>query len=90
MGVAVLLGGRIMAEAVARIPTGASSAKAAAARPRSGTRRARHDDGVAAAMDEAFRFTGATARGLTFERRWTTPGVHPYDEVTWERRKASI
>jgi len=25
-------------------------------------------------------------RGLTIERVWTTPGVHPYDEVTWQRR----
>ncbi|MEU7813840.1 vitamin B12-dependent ribonucleotide reductase [Pseudonocardia sp. NPDC049154] len=25
-------------------------------------------------------------RGLTVERLHTTPGVHPYDEVTWERR----
>ncbi|GAA5142322.1 vitamin B12-dependent ribonucleotide reductase [Pseudonocardia adelaidensis] len=24
--------------------------------------------------------------GLTVERLYTTPGVHPYDEVTWERR----
>ena len=30
----------------------------------------------------------ATSRrkGLTIERVWTTEGVHPYDEVTWERR----
>ncbi|MBA2455964.1 MAG: vitamin B12-dependent ribonucleotide reductase, partial [Nocardioidaceae bacterium] len=27
-----------------------------------------------------------TGRGLTIERVYTTPGVHPYDEVTWERR----
>jgi ribonucleoside-diphosphate reductase alpha chain len=26
------------------------------------------------------------AGGLTVERIYTTPGVHPYDEVTWERR----
>ena len=26
------------------------------------------------------------AKGLTFERIHTTPGVHPYDEVTWELR----
>ncbi|MFC5379804.1 vitamin B12-dependent ribonucleotide reductase [Aquipuribacter nitratireducens] len=26
------------------------------------------------------------ARGITVERVWTTPGVHPYDEVTWESR----
>lgn len=24
--------------------------------------------------------------GITVERIYTTPGVHPYDEVTWERR----
>lgn len=27
-----------------------------------------------------------SATGLTVERIHTTPGVHPYDEVTWERR----
>ncbi|HET7676946.1 MAG TPA: LAGLIDADG family homing endonuclease [Candidatus Limnocylindrales bacterium] len=31
-----------------------------------------------------------TITGLTFERRWTTPGVHPYDELEWEIRSASI
>ena len=25
-------------------------------------------------------------QGLKIERIYTTPGVHPYDEVTWERR----
>jgi ribonucleoside-diphosphate reductase alpha chain len=31
--------------------------------------------------------TKATARnGLRVERVWTTEGVHPYDEVSWERR----
>ena len=25
-------------------------------------------------------------KGLRFERVYTTPGVHPYDEVVWERR----
>src|SRR5919112_923941 len=29
-------------------------------------------------------------RGITFERRWTKPGVHPYDELEWELRTASI
>ncbi|MEY2989801.1 MAG: hypothetical protein RLZZ163_717, partial [Actinomycetota bacterium] len=24
--------------------------------------------------------------GLVMERLYTTPGVHPYDEITWERR----
>jgi ribonucleoside-diphosphate reductase alpha chain len=35
-------------------------------------------------------FTGVGTRGLTFERRWTRPGVHPYDEITWESRTAGI
>jgi ribonucleoside-diphosphate reductase alpha chain len=25
-------------------------------------------------------------KGVTIERIYTTPGVHPYDEVTWEKR----
>ncbi len=29
---------------------------------------------------------GKAAAGLRVERVWTTPGVHPYDEVSWERR----
>ncbi|WP_370461413.1 LAGLIDADG family homing endonuclease [Micromonospora sp. Llam0] len=28
----------------------------------------------------------AGAGGLTVERVWTSEGVHPYDEVTWQRR----
>src|SRR5450755_2651762 len=28
----------------------------------------------------------AGRRGLTIERLYSKPGVHPYDEVTWERR----
>jgi ribonucleoside-diphosphate reductase alpha chain len=35
-------------------------------------------------------FTGEGVRGLRFERRWTRPGVHPYDEISWELRTASI
>lgn len=34
--------------------------------------------------------TRDTAPGLTFERKWTREGVHPYDEVAWEKRSASI
>jgi ribonucleoside-diphosphate reductase alpha chain len=29
-------------------------------------------------------------QGLTFQRRFTTAGVHPFDEVQWERRIAAI
>jgi ribonucleoside-diphosphate reductase alpha chain len=38
---------------------------------------------------DASQTASATTRkpaGLTVERIYTTAGVHPYDEVTWERR----
>ncbi|MCU0482744.1 MAG: vitamin B12-dependent ribonucleotide reductase, partial [Chloroflexi bacterium] len=38
----------------------------------------------------SLRFTGEGTHGLTVERRWTRPGIHPYDEVAWEIRTASI
>ena len=42
----------------------------------------------AAAAPGRGRKAGRTGerRGLTVERVYTTPGVHPYDEVTWQRR----
>jgi len=36
------------------------------------------------------RFTGIGVKGLHFPRRWTTPGIHPYDEIDWEIRTAAI
>jgi ribonucleoside-diphosphate reductase alpha chain len=30
------------------------------------------------------------AKGLTFEHAFSTPGVHPYDEIEWEKRTAEI
>ena len=76
-----------MSEAVARTRRTMADQAATA---RSGSTEARSRRTAKLAMDEQYRFTGATSRGLTFERRWTTPGVHPYDEVTWEIRHASI
>ena len=32
------------------------------------------------------RARGGAKKGVTIERIYTTPGVHPYDEVTWEHR----
>src|SRR5690349_16096587 len=32
------------------------------------------------------KHTGQHTTGLTIERVFSTPGIHPYDEVTWERR----
>ena len=35
----------------------------------------------------AGKTSGKAARtGLTIQRRFSTEGVHPYDEITWERR----
>jgi ribonucleoside-diphosphate reductase alpha chain len=33
---------------------------------------------------------GSKAQGLQWDRRHTTPGVHPYDEIEWEFRTAAI
>ena len=38
------------------------------------------------ATKQAPRKAAAKGKGLTIERVFTTAGVHPYDEVTWERR----
>jgi ribonucleoside-diphosphate reductase alpha chain len=35
-------------------------------------------------------FDGEGAKGLTWSRRHTTPGIHPYDEIEWELRTAAI
>src|SRR5258708_11257578 len=29
-------------------------------------------------------------RGLTFQHAFSKPGVHPYDEIDWEKRTAEI
>ncbi len=34
--------------------------------------------------------TATTRRGIAVERRFSTPGVHPFDEVEWEIRDAVI
>ncbi len=59
-------------------------------------RKSKHAAGGAAAVRSGLggpygaSFTGEGTHGLTFERRWTRPGVHPYDEITWEYRTAGI
>ncbi len=41
-------------------------------------------------MTETARRSGTNrsgkGKGITVERIYTTPGIHPYDEVTWEKR----
>ena len=36
--------------------------------------------------NKAFTHNTKNGKGLTIERIYTNEGVHPYDEVTWERR----
>jgi ribonucleoside-diphosphate reductase alpha chain len=44
-------------------------------------------DGITAGRQRSRANTNGTAAGgLSVERVWTTAGVHPYDEVEWERR----
>jgi len=50
---------------------------------------ARHAGPYGASFDGR-RPDGRPAKGLTFDRRWTTPGIHPYDEIAWETRTAAI
>ncbi len=41
-------------------------------------------------MPNEARRTGDTKVGLEIPRMFTRPGVHPYDEIEWERRDAQI
>ena len=52
--------------------------------------RHRHAGPYGASFDGTERDGKTPVRGLTFERRWTRPDVHPYDEITWEYRTAGI
>src|SRR2546423_1986335 len=41
-------------------------------------------------MAKATSNARSTEKGLAIERRFTSPGIHPYDEVEWELRDAII
>ena len=61
------------------------------ARPRRASKtEGRHAGPWGASFDGTEPDGKTTATGLTFERRWTRPGIHPYDEITWEYRTAGI
>ncbi len=50
----------------------------------------RHAGPYGASFDGSELDGTTPVRGLTFERRWTRPDIHPYDEITWEYRTAGI
>ncbi|HEX7345183.1 MAG TPA: hypothetical protein VF253_00225, partial [Candidatus Limnocylindrales bacterium] len=71
----------------------ANGTSAVGEKPRAGaatTARTTRNAGPWGASFDGTDPNGKPTKGLTFERRWTTPGIHPYDEITWERRDASI
>ncbi len=59
---------------------GTSSSPTRGARP-AGRRRDRSEESAGSS-----RAAGSAGAGLQLERVYTTAGVHPYDEVSWERR----
>jgi ribonucleoside-diphosphate reductase alpha chain len=63
---------------------------ATAPKAKTGRQTGRHAGPWGASFDGTLADGKTKARGLTFERRWTTPGIHPYDEITWEYRTAGI
>jgi ribonucleoside-diphosphate reductase alpha chain len=91
---------RAVASAPSSTATLATSAAAGSATPAAATTPATAAATATTAipvMDESLgtmlpdgRFTGRGVKGLHFPRRWTRPGVHPYDEIQWETRTASI
>ena len=70
--------------------TTAKTGKATKAATATGATAARQLSGPWGASFDGTDGRGHQATGLTFERRWTTPGIHPYDEITWETRTAAI
>ena len=75
-----------MARAVVPVMTDAQSKTSQTGQPKTrGGHRQRKLGGPYGAS-----FTGEGTKGLRFERRWTRPGIHPYDEITWELRTAGI
>ncbi len=67
----------------------ATAARAVTERANATARPARNQGAYGASFD-GLDDSGRLVSGLTFPRRWTRPGVHPYDEITWEIRTANI
>jgi hypothetical protein len=82
-------GSRLMARAAdATVPT----AQDRTAKPKTAARSAARGAASPRKLGGPYgaSFTGEGARGLTFERRFTRPDKHPYDEIAWEFRNANI
>ena len=64
-----------------------STGAGAAAKGAAGTRKLGGPWGASFTGENA---DGSTVKGLAWDRRFTTPGIHPYDELEWEYRTAAI
>ena len=84
-------GVQVMAEsgAASAASTAANAASAPATTKKSTRDKTRHYGPYGVSFNGQ-KPDGTAARGLTFERRWTRPDIHPYDEIRWETRTASI
>ena len=71
-------------------PTRAGKARTQTSTATATKKTGRHAGPYGASFDGTLADGKTLAKGLTFERRWTTPGIHPYDEITWEYRTAGI
>src|SRR5690606_20037066 len=68
-------------------PVAGGPAAAGGTGPASGVDDAARQNGSGGPSDGGGSGGPATRTGgMRLQRVWTTPGVHPYDEVTWERR----
>jgi len=70
-------------------PTPPKNRREAAARPDASAQRSSRRGGEAKAETPAATVE-LSGQGLRVERRFTREGSHPFDEVTWEKRTASI
>jgi len=67
-----------------------SAANAKAVAPRKSGKAKRVLGGTWGASFEGREQDGSKVKGLAWERRFTQPGIHPYDELEWELRTAAI
>jgi len=88
----VMDGGEGAGETVTRAGSRSARSAGKSARATGATRAvgARHRFERPTAGEYGASFDGTGTRGLTFERRWTRPNIHPYDEITWDYRTANI
>ena len=67
----------------------ATTAKATAPKPAAKAAK-RTLGGTWGASFEGTNQDGSRVKGLSWPRMFTTPGIHPYDEIEWELRTAAI